>query len=166
MDKRLNYIKPMILAHAGIVASSVAILIALIVGTAGKDNDLYRSVFASAMGPMALVVVLSTITVVLLQALYFGWQLAPRYYDGKKPPAWGKYGAPVVVIIVFFALSVMTVAPGFDSAKHLFTGSKNIVEKKNPDLFLCPAERAALPWILRRFYRGGPTGPCSQQKAP
>lgn len=162
--KRTNYIKPMILAHAGVVAASVAILVGLIAGTASKDNDLYRPVFASAMGPMALVVVLSTITVVILQALYFGWQLAPRGYEGTKPPDWVSYGSKGLVFVVFVAFSILTIWPGYHAAKQMFTGSENIVEKKNSEISLCPAEREALPWILRRFYRGGPTGPCPPLK--
>lgn len=159
MERRLDYIKPMILVHAGIVASSVAILVALIAGTASKDNDLYRPVFASAMASMAVVVVFSTIAVVLLQVLRFAWQLAPRLFE-TMPPFWLRGSFWLVVILVFCVFSWLTVSPGYDAAKYLFSGAANVVAKKNADVFLCPGERSALPWVLRRFYRGGPTGSC------
>lgn len=159
MDKRLDYIKPLILVHAGIVASSVAILVALIAGTASKDNDLYRPVFAGAMASMSVVVVMSTVTVVLLQVLRFGWQLAPRVFKAM-PSLWLRVPFWLFVGGVFFVLSWFTVSPGYDAAKYLLTGATNVVAKRSSDVFLCRAERDALPWILRRFYRGGPAGSC------
>jgi hypothetical protein len=164
MARQTDYIKPTILVQAGIVTASVAILVALIAGTSGKDNDLYRPVFAHAMAPMAITVVLSTISVGVLQALRYLWQIAP---DAKRDGnfGWVHKDEPralfrLSVLFVFIASIYLTAAPGVEAAKELVTGTLNIVGNKCAEQYLSAQQREAVPWFLRRFYRGGPTAQC------
>jgi hypothetical protein len=160
MDRRIDYIKPLVLALAGIVTASTAILIALVAGTASKDNDLYRLAFAHAMAPMAVAVVVSTAGVIVLQALRFVWQQAPDFVPdiARKPWSRGAFRAIVGISFLLFAWGALS--PGYHAAKYLVTGALNVIENKCSERFLSPVQRSALPWILRRFYQGGPSGAC------
>jgi hypothetical protein len=152
------------LVQAGIVTASVAILIAFVAGTASKDNDLYRPIFAHALAPMAVTVVVSTISVAILQCLRFLWLLAPsapptglfRLVHVAQLRALFRFG----VFVVFLATIWLTARPGVEAAKYVVTGSLNVVENKCTERYLSAEQRRAVPWVLRIFYRGGPIAPC------
>ena len=119
-SRRTDYLKPAILVQAGIVAASVAILVALITGTASKENDLYRPIFAQTMAPMAVTVLWSTISVGVLQVLRFLWQMAPDTNPNSNKWFWdfrpwiGRFFR-TCALIVFIASICLTVMPGVDA---------------------------------------------------
>ena len=164
--RRLDYLKACILVQAGIVTASVAILVALIAGTASKENDLYRPIFAQALAPMAVTVVCSTISVALLQSLRFLWQLAPTA-DRDRSLRWVHNPRlralfRAVVLLVFLASVYFTAGPGVEATKDVVTGSLNVTQNRCAERHLSAEQRQSVPWVLRLFYRGGPMAQCPQ----
>jgi hypothetical protein len=163
--KDSDYIKPLILVYAGILASSVAIVVGFAAAIASKEVGVYRPALAHGIAPMAVVVIIATIAVVILQVLRGCWLAAPALPDGspfrKTCVRWSFRGG-VAAVFLFFAWQVLS--PGYLAAKYIATGLLTVSEGISCAAPLSDAERGRLPWILRRFYSAEALEPCRPEK--
>ena len=163
--KDSDYIKPLILVYAGILASSVAIVVGFATAIASKELGVYRPALAHGLAPMAVVVIVATIAVVILQFSRVCWLFAPGlsasspFRDIKI--RWSFRGG-VAVVFLFFAWQVLS--PGYLAAKYIASGLLTVSEHGSCAVPLTDAERARLPWILRRFYSPSAIEYCRPEK--
>jgi hypothetical protein len=163
--KDSDYIKPLILVYAGILASSVAIVVGFAAAIASKEVGVYRPALAHGLAPMAVVVIIATIAVVILQVLRGCWLAAPALPDSSPfrnmKMRWSFRGG-VAAVFLFFAWQVLS--PGYLAAKYIATGLLTVSEGNSCAAPLSDAERGRLPWVLRRFYSAKAVEPCRPEK--
>ena len=161
-----DYIKPLILVYAGILASSVAIVIGFATAIASKEVGVYRPALAHGLAPMAVVVIVATIAVVILQLSRICWLFAPGLAANSSfrnmKARWSFRGC-VAAVFLFFAWQVLS--PGYLAAKYIGTGLVTVSENGSCTAPLSDAERGRLPWILRRFYSASALERCRPEKA-
>lgn len=163
--KDSDYIKPLILVYAGILASSVAIVVGFAAAIASKEVGVYRPALAHGLAPMAVVVIIATIAVVILQVLRGCWLMAPALPDGSRfRKTWVRwlFRGGIGLVFLFFAWQVLS--PGYLAAKYIATGLLTVSEGNSCAAPLSDAERGHLPWMLRRFYSARAVEPCRPQK--
>lgn len=163
--KDSDYIKPLILVYAGILASSVAVVVGFATAIASKEIGVYRPALAHGLAPMAVVVIIATVAVVVLQVLRGCWLAAPALPDDslfRKTGVRWLFRSAVAGVFLVFAWQVLS--PGYLAAKYIATGLLTVSEGKSCATPLSDAERARLPWILRRFYSAKAVEPCRPGK--
>lgn len=153
MPKRVDFIKPFVLAAAGIVGSAVAILVAAAAGAANKEGDMFRPLFAVTMIPLAVTVVVATIAVVLLQALRTLWFWAPDMPLARKLHDRPWLPTRLGALVLCTGLTMLPAWPSYYAAKSIVTATVNVITNQNFDQPVTSAQRDRLPWIFRRFYR-------------
>jgi hypothetical protein len=135
--RRVDPMRPFILAIAGIIASSVALLVAAFAGVSGKDaGGAYQDVLAEVMMWMAAVVVLATVAALLLQVIRVVWMWAR---DGASPRAL-TLGRAVGLALCLIVCAV-PVCYGWFAAQAAVRGGVSAL-KWQPD---------RVPWPLRMF---------------
>lgn len=163
--KDSDYIKPFILVYAGILASSVAIVVGFAAAIASKEVGIYRPALAHGLAPMAVVVIIATIAVVILQVLRGCWLAAPALPDSSlfrnMKVRWTFRGGVAAVFLLF---AWLVLSPGYLAAKYIATGLLTVSEGSSCATPLSDAERGRLPWVLRRFYSAKAVEPCRLEK--
>lgn len=163
--RRVDPTRPFLLAVAGTLVSSVAILVAAFAGISGKDaGGPYQSVLAEVMVWMAAVIVVATVAALLLQVVRVAWM----WTQGDAGPR-GWTPARAVLLAVCLIVSAAPVYYGWFAARAAVHGGMTALKWIKPPPAAVPPTAvppaaappvetppaavppAGVPWPLRVF---------------